>query len=190
MVDASEFEDYADGFGSFYMDQIDNASLILMTHVTYLDSATLNSAVERIKESNRRAIVLESDWRDLKRDELMHLVEQTKCELELLEHQHHHDHDHDFENNGFEQLMLENIKVWSGGTFDSVVRELKSGLCGEVYRSKGFIESEDEKICYFDFTPNNQELTEMSESLNKDDVRFIVIGKNLDKDKLEALLAK
>ncbi len=190
MVDASEFEDYADGFGSFYMDQIDNASLILMTHVTNLDSATLNSAVERIKESNRRAIVLESDWRDLKKDVLLHLVEQTKCELELLEHQHHHDRDHDFENNGFEQLMFENIKVWSGGTFDSVVRELKSGLCGEVYRSKGFIEHEDEKIWYFDFTPNNQELTEMSESLNKDDVRFIVIGKNLDKDKLEALLAK
>ena len=189
MVDASEFEDFADSFGSFYMDQIDNASLICLTHLDGLEQEKIEAVKERIGESNKDAIVLKKDWRLFEKSELESIVEQTKRELELIEQEHeHHHHDHDFENNGFEQLMFEDLRLWNDSTFDHIVAELKSGDYGEVYRSKGFVETDRGRVEYFDFTPSYQNLSDMSGTISKQDVRFIVIGRSLNKEKLKMLL--
>ncbi len=188
MVDAQEFEDYSENFGTFYMDQIDNASLIFLTHLDDVGTKELDDVTAKIEQSNDRALIVDSDWRELAGKELLNIVEQTKCELEILEHEHHHDHD--FENNGFSQILFRNLRVWDNSYFDKVVSELNSGKYGDIFRAKGFVLTQNEAVKYFDFTPSYQELTDMSDSIKKDSLRLVVIGQNLDGELLEELLCK
>ena len=186
MVDASEFEDYAEGFGTFYMDQIDNANLVLLTHTTGLTCENVNKVSSVIKQTNTHATVLSTDWRDLGENVFMALLEEAKDDEVVAGDgpcEHHH-HDHSFKNNGFEQVMFTNLKTWN----DVVVEELQSGKYGEVYRAKGFVKTENADVKYFDFTPSFNNLTNMEKAISDTDLRFIVIGKNLKKDKLQEVL--
>ena len=194
MVDASEFEDYADGFGTFYMDQIDNANLVLLTHLSELESDKVVQVADTIRSSNSSATVLTSDWRDLDSDSFAALMSEAKDDVLLDQtmshHHHHHEHDHNFENNGFEQVMFENLKTWSDETYKSIVSDLKSGDFGEIYRAKGFVKTGVRDIKYFDFTPSSNNLTDMNRQVDDNNLRFIVIGKNLNIDRLHSLLEK
>ena len=184
MVDASEFEDYADGFGTFYMDQIDNANLVLLTHLTNLSAEEIEAVAGKIRKSNENATILTSDWRDLSDEAFSALTEQAKDETVAMEahahgHEHHgehHHHDHNFKNNGFEQLMFTNLKKLGS----DLASKLKSGEYGEVYRAKGFVKDEGGNVKYFDFTPSFSDLTDMKKAIDDKNLRFIVIGKNLN----------
>ena len=195
MVDASEFEDYSEGFGTFYMDQIDNANLVLLTHLDDIEDSQITRVAETIKSSNETAEILTADWRELADDELVSLVDLAKDDLAKLskeqkqgENEHHHHHDHDFKNNGFEQICLNGLKKWDTETQSAVTKALTSGDLGEIYRAKGFIETEGGEVEYYDFTPSFCELKSMSKSIDRADLRFIVIGKNLNIEKLNELL--
>ena len=190
MVDASEFEDYAEGFGTFYMDQIDNANLVLLTHTTGLTCENVNKVSSVIKQTNTHATVLSTDWRDLGENAFMALLEEAKDDEVVAgdgPSEHHH-HDHSFKNNGFEQVMFTNLKVWKADTSAKIVEAFNSGNYGEIYRAKGFVKTENADVKYFDFTPSFNNLTNMEKAIDDENLRFIVIGRNLKKDQLEGLL--
>ena len=190
MVDASEFEDYAEGFGTFYMDQIDNANLVLLTHTSGMTCENVRRVSDIVKESNTHATVLDTDWRKLSDDAFLALLSMAKnrplC-LEERPHCHHH-HDHSFKNNGFEQVMFTDLQAWKADTSAKIVEALNSGDYGEVYRAKGFVKTDNGDVKYFDFTPSFSNLTNMEKAISDTDLRFIVIGKNLKKDKLQEVL--
>lgn len=195
MVDAFEFEDYSQGFGTFYMDQIDNANLVLLTHQDEMSDSEVDEVVKAIKESNPEAHVLATDWRQLGENALKALVEEAKDDLSIFEHvqknengAHHHHHDHDYKNNGFEQICFTGLKKWEGDTSAEIKDALSSGDCGEVYRAKGFVELTSGEVAYFDFTPSFCELTNMEREIDSQEQRFIVIGKKLIEEKLSSLL--
>lgn len=195
MVDASEFEEFSTSFGTFYMDQIDNANLVLLTHLSDVKNSDIKRVAGTIKRSNSTAEILTSDWRELGSSELVSLVDLAKDDLAKLakergsgETEHHNHHDHDFKNNGFEQICFGDLKQWNSSTSDDVSKALRSGDFGEVYRAKGFVETESGDVKYFDFTPSFCNMTDMTNAIDKKDLRFIVIGKNLDKEGLSDLL--
>ena len=195
MVDACEFEDYASGFGTFYMDQIDNANVVLLTHQAEMQDEQIEGVAREIRQSNPQAHVLSSDWRELGDNELRALVDGAKDDLTIFEHvqknkedKHHHHHNHNFKNNGFEQLCFTDLKKWDERTSSETKDRLLSGDFGEIYRAKGFVEMASGEVSYFDFTPSFCELTSMQNRIGSQDLRFVVIGKNLDKERLDGLL--
>lgn len=212
MVDASEFEDFSEDFGTFYMDQIDNANLVLLTHQNEMAEEDISRVADKISESNPDAIVITSDWRELSdtelsnicmgaKDDERHVCECGRCHCHeegheckhhcSHDHEHEHaeeEHDHSYINNNFEQFMFENLKTWGNTTPREVTKALKSGDYGKVYRAKGFVKAEDGTIMYYDFVPNHQEIHKISNSVNVGQLRFIAIGKDINEQKIRELL--
>ena len=57
MVDLSLFEDYIDGFGAFYLDQIQHARLVLLSNLEQLSQEEKLRQIARIREVNPDALV-------------------------------------------------------------------------------------------------------------------------------------
>ncbi len=107
VVDAKKCKLYLKNFGEFFVDQVENASCIVLSH-TAVSSEKLSEAIELLKE-HTNATIITTDWDKLDGKEIFSAMQQTNSlssELEKLkeethEHQHHgseccgHHHDHD-----------------------------------------------------------------------------------------------
>ncbi len=107
VVDAKKCKLYLKNFGEFFVDQVENASCIVLSH-TAVASEKLSEAIELLKE-HTNATIITTDWDKLDGKEILSAMQQTNSlssELEKLkeethEHQHHgseccgHHHDHD-----------------------------------------------------------------------------------------------
>ncbi len=107
VVDAKKCKLYLKNFGEFFVDQVENASCIVLSH-TAVSSEKLSEAIELLKE-HMNATIITTDWDKLDGKEILSAMQQTNSlssELEKLkeethEHQHHgseccgHHHDHD-----------------------------------------------------------------------------------------------
>ena len=107
VVDAKKCKLYLKNFGEFFVDQVENASCIVLSH-TAVSSEKLSEAIELLKE-HTNATIITTDWDKLDGKEILSAMQQTNSlssELEKLkeethEHQHHgseccgHHQDHD-----------------------------------------------------------------------------------------------
>ncbi len=113
VVDAKKCKVYLRNFGEFFLDQVENASCIVLSHTS--DPEKTVEAVSLLKE-HTQATVITTDWNELDGGEILLAMQQTdslKAELDKLAaeaheeddddddecgcHHHHHDHDHDHE---------------------------------------------------------------------------------------------
>ena len=78
ILDITEFEDYIDGFGAFYLDQIQNAGLILLSHLEQVSKEEKNQLISEIREVNPDAVIYEDDWRKMEDAALSELLDMTK----------------------------------------------------------------------------------------------------------------
>ncbi len=104
VVDAKKCKMYLKNFGEFFLDQVQNASCIILSHTANAPSK-VEEAVLLLKEHTSATIVT-TDWNKLSGKDILAAMEQEqslKAELERLaheteeEHEHHHCHDHDEE---------------------------------------------------------------------------------------------
>ena len=102
VVDAKKCKVYLKNFGEFFLDQVENASCIVLSHTA--DAGKVKEAVALLKEHTKATIVT-TDWDKLLGMEILAAMQQTdslKAELEKLaaeahEHEHHHHHDDEHE---------------------------------------------------------------------------------------------
>ena len=103
VVDAKKCKMYLKNFGEFFLDQVEHASCIVLSHTS--DEAKVEEAVRLLREHTDVTIVT-TDWNAINGKEILAAMEQKdslKEELEKLaaevghdEHEHcHHDHAHD-----------------------------------------------------------------------------------------------
>ena len=122
-VDAKKCKMYLKNFGEFFLDQVENASCIILSH-TALPHEKLDEAVTLLR-GHTQATIVTTEWEKLDGKELLAAMEQRdslRAEHERLakeaeehapaehdeccHHQHHHDeqecchHDHDHEHEG------------------------------------------------------------------------------------------
>ncbi|SEK98481.1 GTPase, G3E family [Ruminococcus sp. YRD2003] len=120
VVDAKKCKMYHKNFGEFFNNQIEYASCIILSHTAGLSQEKLGEAVELIRELNKEAPVVTTEWDELTGHQLVDAMTQKNTlsdELKALldeanhhhehhhhhdeddhdhdEHEHHHDHDHD-----------------------------------------------------------------------------------------------
>lgn len=122
VVDAKKCKMYLKNFGEFFLDQVENASCIILSH-TALSHEKLDEAVTLLR-GHTQATIVTTEWEKLDGKELLAAMEQRdslRAELERLakeaeehhedhdeccHHHHHHDeqecchHDHDHEHEG------------------------------------------------------------------------------------------
>ncbi len=99
VVDAKKCKMYLKNFGEFFLDQVENASCIILSH-TACPHEKLDEAVALLREHTKATIVT-TEWEKLDGKELLAAMEQRdslRAELERLAmeaEEHHHDDDED-----------------------------------------------------------------------------------------------
>ena len=83
--------------------------------------------------------------------------------------------------------MFEDLKPWDNNTARKTSEALNTGEFGEIYRVKGFCPFDKKRTFYFDFTPKHMNCRELPQSQSIGKQRMIVIGKNLNEEKLKDL---
>ncbi len=105
VVDAKKCKMYMKNFGEFYNDQIENASCIVLSHTNGTDDEKIKKCIELIREKNKAAAIVSTDWDKLSGEQILNSMEGSNtlhAELEHLENEdicpecgHHHHHEHD-----------------------------------------------------------------------------------------------
>ena len=108
VVDAKKCKMYMKNFGEFFNNQIENASAIVLSHTKGLSQDKLDACIELIREHNKDAEIVTTEWDELTGKQILETMEKRSgiaAELarlaEEMEHHHHHehcDHDHDHHN--------------------------------------------------------------------------------------------
>ena len=121
-----------------------------------------------------------------------HHDEHCCCHEHEHEHHHHdehcccHEHDHHHADEVFTSWGLETTKSFTKDQLDNFLNQLANDeTLGIVLRAKGFVKAKDnEKWYYFDFVSGDYEIR-----LGEPDYtgRVVVIGSNLNKEKVEGL---
>ena len=106
VVDAKKCKMYHKNFGEFFNNQIEYASCIILSHTQGLSQEKLGEAVELLRELNKEAPVVTTEWDELTGKQLVDAMTQKNTlsdELKALldeanhHHEHHHHHDDDDE---------------------------------------------------------------------------------------------
>ena len=115
-------------------------------------------------------------------------------------HDHHHDHDHEHDHHHeghcscghdhdadevFDSIGVEVFKKVSRAKLEEILEEMAEGSAyGGIVRAKGMLQLEDGKWVNFDMVPEQVEIRDGEpENIGK----FVVIGTELDKEKIKAL---
>ncbi len=99
VVDAKKCKTYLKNFGEFFLDQVEHAGCIILSHTS--DREKTEHAAALLREHTKASIVT-TDWNDLAGKDLLAAMEGSDtlgAQLEKLAHDHeehcHHDHDHE-----------------------------------------------------------------------------------------------
>ncbi|MEF2738583.1 MAG: CobW family GTP-binding protein [Clostridia bacterium] len=110
VVDAKKAKMYLKNFGEFYVNQVEHASSIILSHVQGLSQEKIDQVIGLLREHNTEASIVTTDWKEISGKKILETMEQKKtlsAELdhlreeahrEQVEHEaehHHHDHDHE-----------------------------------------------------------------------------------------------
>ena len=110
VVDAKKAKMYLKNFGELYVNQVEHASSIILSHVQGLSQEKIDQVIGLLREHNTEASIVTTDWKEISGKKILETMEQKKtlsAELDHLreeahreqeEHEaehHHHDHDHE-----------------------------------------------------------------------------------------------
>lgn len=100
IVDGRRYEMYAKNFGEFYNNQVEHANTVIISHAQELDAEQIDSAVNKIRELNKEAPVITTDWDELDGSIILKTMEEGSTlekALEKLAYEVNHadcDHEH------------------------------------------------------------------------------------------------
>ena len=112
VADANKCKMYAKNFGEFYIDQIKNATSVILSHTGGISDKKIADAVALLRENNATATIVTTPWELLDGKAILETMEHkntldaaiSALEKEHHEHDHeehcccsHHHHDHDEE---------------------------------------------------------------------------------------------
>ena len=102
VVDANKCKMYMKNFGEFFIDQVKNASCVVLSHTTGMSEEKLHACIEVLKAVNPDANYVTAEWDKLDGKTILAAMEKKDsldAELKKLaeeyEHEHHHHHDDD-----------------------------------------------------------------------------------------------
>ena len=193
IVDVENFTDYIEDFGNFYIDQIERAGLVLLSHCGGHSGNEIKSVWEEIDAINPRAVKIDANWFDMQDYALAALIftaiEESKALLPdnsaNSEQEHCDVHHQAFEaGNYFSSWNAPLTKPMSKAQLSEKLEKLQDGRYGRILRAKGFCPSNDNGIWHFEYLPKHLTV----EVFNKQsETSIAVIGEKLNGNELASL---
>lgn len=206
VVDAKKCRMYTKNFGEFYNNQVEHASLIVLSRSQDLTEFQLKECLDILKGLNDHSPIITTAWDKLNGLDIINACEVNIQEELLHEHEHHHhhdhececghdhhhEHDHDHECCGHDHHHHAD-EVFNSIGFDTVKKynevelsDILNKLCNDdnVLRAKGFVDSGNEDWWYFDLVPGEFEIR-LGKPIYTGQV--CVIGKDLDENTIKEL---
>ena len=101
VVDANKCKMYMKNFGEFFVDQVGNASCVVLSHTAGISEEKLHACLEALKAVNSNANYVTAEWDKLDGKTILSAMEKKDsldAELKKLaedyEHEHEHAHEH------------------------------------------------------------------------------------------------
>ncbi len=195
VVDVLNFESYAINFGDFYLDQVVHGEGIFLSRASQCAPEIVNKVVSSIKMLNPEAEVVSCSWKELPGKSVLETARNgalQKRKASLLEKaftsyiksENHTPAATDI----FDFWGMETDKKYSKEKLKKILKLLREeGQYGRVFRAKGLVFLEDGSRVRFDYVPGEDNINELSPG---DAGKLLVIGRNLNKRKLEKLFEK
>ena len=211
VVDANKCKMYMKNFGEFFIDQVKNASCVVLSHTTGMSEEKLHACIEALKAVNPDAIYVTAEWDKLDGKTILAAMEKKDsldAELKKLaeeyEHEHHHhddddddddccchDHDHEHEHHHhhhadevFTSWGLETAHKFTEEELKSALQSLQNEeKYGTVLRAKGIVDG-GEHWWHFDYVPGEPDVRTGAAGATG---RLCVIGCKLNEDALKEL---
>lgn len=175
IVDVTAYEDYSENFGGFYMDQIRNANVILLSHFEQLAENEIEKIISKIRIENPSAFILSDEWYSLEGEELIGILDSARdSEMEIL------DTVSVSADEVFGTISVADPRVFSEEEIENMSASLKGSDFGLILRAKGRLKLDSDPLIYFDFTPQHYRW----EYIEDRQPKLAVIGSNLDKEKI------
>lgn len=200
VVDAKKCRMYTKNFGEFYNNQVEHASLIVLSRSQDLTEFQLKECLDILKGLNDHSPIITTAWDKLNGLDIINACEVNIQEELLHEHDHeccghdHHEHDHDHDHEcGCGHHHHHADEVFNSIGFDTVKKynevelsDILNKLCNDdnVLRAKGFVDSGNEDWWYFDLVPGEFEIR-LGKPIYTGQV--CVIGKDLDENTIKEL---
>ena len=212
VVDAKKCRMYTKNFGEFYNNQVEHASLIVLSRSQDVTEFQLQECLDILKGLNDHTPIITTAWDKLNGLDIINACEVNIQEELLHEHDHdheccghdHHEHDHDHECCGHDHHHHDHEcgcghhhhhadEVFNSIGFDTVKKynevelsDILNKLCNDdnVLRAKGFVDSGNEDWWYFDLVPGEFEIR-LGKPIYTGQV--CVIGKDLDENTIKEL---
>ncbi len=186
IVDISLFEEYIDGFGAFYLDQIEHAGLLLLSNIDRLPRKELARQTACLQEVNPDALIYEGDWRQMDPETLRDLVDMVS------------DYEDDPEEIAIETVPADRVfssvivrrpKEFVLIELEEILKKLKNEDYGQILRVKGVVKTSDGGNVHVELTPASLRLEKLGGTEEKETgCKLIVIGCRLKEEMIRELL--
>ncbi len=99
VVDANKCKLYIKNFGEFFINQVEHAATIVLSHTGNASAEKIEKCVELLRLHNDKAVIVTTDWEKLSGAQLLSAIERKNTLEAALEHlhgeEHHREHHHD-----------------------------------------------------------------------------------------------
>ena len=86
VVDAKKAKMYLKNFGEFYVNQVEHASSIILSHVQGLSQEKIDQVIGLLREHNTEASIVTTDWKEISGKKILETMEQKKTLSAELDH--------------------------------------------------------------------------------------------------------
>lgn len=175
IVDAETFLEYIepDAFGTFFLDQLCNADIILINKTDLVTGEHLQKVTARIQALNCTALVVSTSYGSLP----VSLPENRNRPLRAFPQQPI----------SWEYLSLSPTTEFTMRELENFANLLENGSFGRILRAKGVLVAGGGKIVQLQLVGRRWTIREQEQSLPSP--RLTLIGFNLDRQKLQSYLA-
>ena len=199
VVDAKKCRMYTKNFGEFYNNQVEHASLIVLSRSQDLTEFQLKECLDILKGLNDHSPIITTAWDKLNGLDIINACEVNIQEELLHEHDHeccghdHHEHDHEcgcghhhhHADEVFTSWGMETAKTYTAEEIQTALEQLEDAeKYGMILRAKGIVAGADGKWIHFDYVPGTPDVRTGSASTTG---RLCVIGSHIQEDALAAL---
>ncbi len=100
VADVTKCKMYIKNFGEFYLDQIQNASAVILSRTDSVSQEKIDTAVSLLRQHNPDALIITTPWDELSGQQIVEAIENTDAlekqlhELKEQQHEHHHHNEH------------------------------------------------------------------------------------------------
>lgn len=180
VIDGVNYFDYIDNFGDFFEDQIENASVLIISKSQFIDNQDLDDIIKSLKHINKTTNILYGDWDGRSFCNIFEILSMVNKKDSL-----------DF-NNMKKKDVNENMKnissisiipkqSYSVENLEIALIKLNEIKFGKIIRCKGFVNSE-ESLLEFSYINGNYTIKESNINTTP---KICTIGSNLKSEDIK-----